>query len=86
MTASASPVFDWNAPLGLPEFGKIADADFAPAFEIALAEHDAEIDAIAGNPEAPDFDNTSLLWSLRATSCRGSPRCSGTGPEPTPMM
>jgi peptidyl-dipeptidase Dcp len=64
MTASASPVFDWNAPLGLPEFEKIADADFAPAFEIALAEHDAEIDAIAGNPEAPDFDNTLVALEL----------------------
>ena len=58
MTASASPVFDWNAPLGLPEFEQIADADFAPAFETALAEHDAEIKAIAENPEAPDFANT----------------------------
>ena len=58
MTTSASPVFDWTAPLGLPEFASIADADFAPAFETALAEHDAEIAAIAGNAEAPDFANT----------------------------
>ena len=64
MTSSASPVFDWNAPLGLPEFGSIADADFAPAFETALTEHEAEIKAIAENPEAPDFDNTLVALEL----------------------
>lgn len=64
MTSSASPVFDWNAPLGLPEFDKIADSDFAPAFETALAEHDAEIQAIANNAEAPDFDNTLVALEL----------------------
>jgi peptidyl-dipeptidase Dcp len=58
MTAPASPVFNWTAPLGLPEFDKIKDADFAPAFEAALAEHDAEIKAIAENAEAPGFANT----------------------------
>jgi peptidyl-dipeptidase Dcp len=58
MTAPASPVFNWTAPLGLPEFDKIKDADFAPAFETALAEHDAEIKAIAENAEAPGFANT----------------------------
>ncbi|SOE16877.1 peptidyl-dipeptidase Dcp [Hoeflea halophila] len=64
MTSSASPVFDWSAPLGLPEFDKIADTDFAPAFETALAEHDAEIQAIAENAEAPDFDNTLVALEL----------------------
>ena len=29
-----------------------------PAFERAFAEHEAEIAAIAGNPEPPSFDNT----------------------------
>jgi len=64
MTASTSPVFDWTGPLGLPEFDKITDADFAPAFEIALAAHDAEIEAIANNPAAPDFDNTLVALEL----------------------
>ncbi|OCW59085.1 M3 family metallopeptidase [Hoeflea olei] len=58
MTASASPVFDWSGPLGLPQFDRITDADFAPAFETAFAEHDAEIAAIADNPAEPDFENT----------------------------
>lgn len=64
MTQSAAPIFDWTAPLGLPEFQAIADEDFKPAFELGFAEHDAEIDAIAKNPAAPDFDNTMVALEL----------------------
>ena len=49
---------DWQGPLGLPEFAAIADADFEAAFAAALPAHLAEINAIADNPEAPDFENT----------------------------
>jgi len=49
---------EWNGPLGLPEFDRVADANFEPAFDAALAAHEAEIDAIAGSPEAPTFANT----------------------------
>lgn len=49
---------DWTGPYGLPPFERIADADFAPAFEEGLAQARASIAAIAGNPEAPTFDNT----------------------------
>jgi peptidyl-dipeptidase Dcp len=49
---------DWNGDFGLPPFGEILDADFAPAFEAALAEARANIAAIAGNSAAADFDNT----------------------------
>ena len=48
----------WTTPFGLAPFDRISDADFAPAFDAALAAHEAEIDAIAGNPQTPDFDNT----------------------------
>lgn len=58
MTSFASPIFNWTGPLGLPAFEAIADDDFKPAFELAFKEHDAEIEAIAGNPEAASFDNT----------------------------
>jgi len=64
MTSSASPVFDWTGPLDLPEFTTITDADFAPGFDTAIAEHDAEIQAIAGNAEAPDFANTLVALEL----------------------
>ncbi len=47
-----------SQPFGLPDFSALTDADFAPAFETALAAARAEIDAIAGCPEAPSFANT----------------------------
>ncbi|MGD9863180.1 MAG: peptidase M3, partial [Pseudodonghicola sp.] len=49
---------DWNTPFEIAPFDKIGDADFAPALDKALAEHNAEIRAIAENPEAPSFANT----------------------------
>ena len=49
---------DWNTPHALPPFGAISDGDFAPALEIAMAEHLKEIGRIADNAEPPDFENT----------------------------
>ena len=45
-------------PHALPPFGAIAAAHYRPAFQQALAEHRAENDRIAQNPQDPDFDNT----------------------------
>ena len=47
-----------SAPFGAPEFDKIEDAHYLPAFEAAIAEAKAEIDAIIANPEEPTFENT----------------------------
>lgn len=49
---------DWNTPYGLPPFAAIDAAHFAPAFEAALSSHQAELDAIANQAEAPSFANT----------------------------
>jgi peptidyl-dipeptidase Dcp len=49
---------DWNGHHGLPRFDQVKDEDFAPGFDAALATHEAEIDAIANNPEEPTFTNT----------------------------
>lgn len=49
---------DWNTPFALPPFASIEDAHFAPAVEAALNEARANIAAIAGNSNAPDFTNT----------------------------
>jgi peptidyl-dipeptidase Dcp len=49
---------NWTTPFGLAPFDKIADDDFAPALELALTAHTAEIDAIAANSATPDFANT----------------------------
>jgi peptidyl-dipeptidase Dcp len=43
-----------------PHFDKIKDEHFKPAFDIALKEHDAEIEKIINNPEKPTFANTVL--------------------------
>ncbi len=44
--------------LNYPQFDKIQDSDFAPAFDAGMAEQLREMDAIANNPEAPSFQNT----------------------------
>jgi peptidyl-dipeptidase Dcp len=49
---------DWTTPFGLPPFPAIGDGDFAPAFEAAMAEGRANIDAIAADPAPPSFANT----------------------------
>ena len=41
-----------------PEFDKIKDEHFKPAFDFGLKVHKEEIEAIANNPEAPTFENT----------------------------
>lgn len=56
---STNPLLQEPAgPHGLPPFADIDAAHFQPAFEVALAEHRAEIDAIAAQAEAPSFANT----------------------------
>jgi peptidyl-dipeptidase Dcp len=48
----------WATPNGVPPFDMIGPEQFRPAYARALAEHTAEVAAIAGNPEPPTFDNT----------------------------
>ncbi len=45
-------------PFGAPQFDKITDSDFRPAFDTAMSAHLREVEAIASNPAAPTFDNT----------------------------
>lgn len=45
-------------PYGAPQFDKIRNGHYMPAFEQGISEAKAEIDAIAGNPEEPTFENT----------------------------
>jgi peptidyl-dipeptidase Dcp len=55
---------DWSGPGGLPRFDLVKDEAFAAAFDAALAAHEAEIDAIANNPEAPTFENTVVALEI----------------------
>jgi peptidyl-dipeptidase Dcp len=50
---------DWAGPYGgVPPFDKVKVEDFKPALEAAMAENLAEIDKIANNSTAPNFENT----------------------------
>ncbi|TPM91308.1 M3 family metallopeptidase [Mesorhizobium sp. B2-1-3A] len=55
---AAHPLTAWQGPLGLPDFAHIGDGDFSPVFDAALKAHEAEIDAIAANKDAPTIENT----------------------------
>ncbi|HME41231.1 MAG TPA: M3 family metallopeptidase [Steroidobacteraceae bacterium] len=58
--AASNPLLaPWSGPYGgTPPFDKVRVADFKPALEAAMAENLAEIDTIAKNPAAPNFENT----------------------------
>ncbi len=57
----------WDTPFEIAPFDTISDEDFAPALDEALAAHKAQIEAIAGNPDAPTFAN--VIEALE-TPCR----------------
>ncbi|MBR5274579.1 MAG: M3 family metallopeptidase [Bacteroidales bacterium] len=46
------------APFGAPEFDKIENEHYLPAFEAGIAAAKAEIDAIVANQDEPTFENT----------------------------
>lgn len=59
MADSVNPVLaDSGLPYDLPDFAAISDDDFLPAYDVALAAHLAEVEAIANSPESPTFANT----------------------------
>lgn len=49
---------DWNTPHGTVPFDKIKLTHYLPAFEEAIKQHNAEIDAIIDEKNAPNFENT----------------------------
>ena len=67
MSVADNPVFaEWTGPRGAaPAFDKVETAHFIPALEAAIAEKQAEVAAIAGNPAPPTFANT--LEALEAS-------------------
>ena len=55
----ANPFFGESPlPLHYPQFDRIQDSDFAPAFDRGMADELAEVAAIADNPAPATFDNT----------------------------
>lgn len=56
---SDNPFFtESSLPYHMPPFDRINDDHYAPAFDRGMEEHKAEIEAIAGNDQAPTFENT----------------------------
>ena len=62
-TKHENPFFaEWNTPFGIPPFEKIQTADYIPAIQEGIKAHNAEIQAIIDNPEAPTFDNVIAAY------------------------
>jgi len=55
---TADPFRETELPFNIPDFANIRTEHYRSAFDGAMAEHRAEIDAIAGDTSAPTFDNT----------------------------
>src|SRR3954469_25545953 len=61
---------DWTTPFGAPPFPEITEEHYRPAFDIALAEHDREIAAIATSSAEPTFENTVDALELSGAALR----------------
>ena len=58
-TPAGNPFAEPSAlPFQAPDFSRIKDGDFAPAFDAGMRQQIAEVRAIADNPSAPTFENT----------------------------
>lgn len=57
---------EFDGPFGTVQFEKIELADYKPAIEEAIKQHQAEVDAIINNTDAPTFENT-----IEAYECSG---------------
>ena len=57
-------------PYGAPQFDRIRNEHYLPAFEEGIRQAKAEIDAIVSNPDEPSFENTieALEYSGRTLS------------------
>lgn len=60
--AAPNPLLaEWTGPYGgVPPFDVVSPELFPGAFEAAIAERRAEVEAVAANPEPPTFENTLL--------------------------
>lgn len=62
----ANPFFaESPLPLHYPQFDRIHDTDFAPAFDRGMADELAEVRAIADNPAPATFENTILAMERK---------------------
>ncbi len=78
----------WHTPYGLPPFAEIRAEHFKPAFEAAMVEHLAEMEAIASEPAPPSFDNTVVAFDRagRRMACVGQLFDNLTASETSPAL
>ena len=98
--AEENPFFvEWDTPFGSPPFDQIHEDHYIPAYEEAIRQHQAEINAIVDNAEAPTFENTITAYDQAGSMLRrispvfGGLRGAETNPrlqeiarETTPML
>lgn len=53
---------EFDTPFGAPPFNDIKEEHYLPAFQEAIKQKEAEIDAIVNNPAKPDFENTIVAY------------------------
>ncbi len=59
LACNSNPLLEQpNTPYGVPAFDKVKLEHYLPAFEQAIAENKAEVEAIVNNPAEPTFENT----------------------------
>ncbi len=83
-----NPFFSrYQTPLNTPPFDRIRNEHFLPAIKEGIRRQQAEIDAIAGNPQAPTFANTlgaldeSGLFLAEVNAVFGALQGANTNPE-----
>ncbi len=90
---------EFETPFGAPPFDQIDEDHYLPAYEEALRQHEAEIEAIVSNPEAADFENTIVAYDRAGEmlsrinpvffglrSANTNPRIQEIARELTPML
>ncbi len=68
VATTENPFFsEWNTPFGTPDFTKISDEYYRPAFIKGIEEKRADIKAIVENTEEPTFENTIVALEKSGT-------------------
>ena len=88
-----------SLPFGAPDFSKIQESDYLPAFEAAIKDQRANIQKIVSNKKKPTFQNTILAFEESGvlldrvtsifyglTSAHRTPAIAETEKKATPML
>ena len=57
-------LIEWNTPFGVPPFDLIESSDYLAALREGMRQHSEEIEAIAGDPALPTFENTVVALEV----------------------